>query len=284
MKANKNYKDSVFTMYFREPRRLVEVYNAIEGTNLPLDTPVEINTLEDALYKDKINDISFVLNGEFVVLMEHQSTVNNNMPIRMLMYIARIYEKMIPSRDIYKAAMVKVPTPKFIVLYNGTERYPEHSELRLSDAFIVNNGAPALDVKVDVYNINYGKSKAVVEKSNSLQEYVTFIHYARTERAKGLPQEEAIAVAVKRCIADNVMKEFLSANGSEVVNMLFSEWNMEEALAVRHDEGVEEGRFLTLCELLKSGNLTLSEVLEKTGLDEAAFLAKRKELCPEYAS
>ena len=64
MKANKNLKDSVFSAYFSEDTaRLVELFNALEGTDYPPDTPVEINTLTDVLWMDRINDLSFVLNG-----------------------------------------------------------------------------------------------------------------------------------------------------------------------------------------------------------------------------
>ena len=68
MTANREYKDSVFSSYFGESNaRMVELYNAIENKNYPLDTPVVKNTLEDALYKDRINDLSFVLDGQILV-------------------------------------------------------------------------------------------------------------------------------------------------------------------------------------------------------------------------
>lgn len=86
MKANVNYKDSLFSSFLGEPWRLVEIYNAVEGTSYPPDTAVEINTLTDVLWKDQLNDLSFMLNGQIVVLIEHQSTVNGNMALRMLLY------------------------------------------------------------------------------------------------------------------------------------------------------------------------------------------------------
>ena len=42
------------------------------------------------------------------------------------------------------------------------------------------------------------------------------------------------------CIRNNIMKEFLELHGSEVSNMLLSEWNMDEALEVAKEEGMEE--------------------------------------------
>ena len=95
-KLNRKYKDSVFSSYFGETNaRMVVIYNALENTDYPLDTPVEENTLDDVLYKDRINDLSFILDGKILVLIEHQSTINHNMALRLLLYVGRLYEKII---------------------------------------------------------------------------------------------------------------------------------------------------------------------------------------------
>ena len=280
MKANKKYKDSVFSLYFNDPKKLIEVYNAVEGTNYPLDTKVEINTLEDALFMDRINDISFMLNGELVVLLEHQSTINENMPVRMLMYVARIYEKILSSRDLYKSTRMKIPTPRFIVLYNGNKEYQEHEVQKLSDAFARKDIEFTLDLKVDVININYGKSKEIVERSQSLMEYSTLVHYTKEALKKGMSLNDAIGMAVKKCLAEGIMADFLNTHGSEVENMLFTEWNMEDALAVRYEEGREEGikalvetlkefvsdKTLVSQRVSKKFSITVDEAMEKVKL------------------
>jgi hypothetical protein len=84
-KTNRKFKDSVFTLLFSEKSSLLELYNAIENTNYGCDTDIRITTLDDALFMEQINDISFVIDGKLVVLIEHQSTLNPNMPIRMLL-------------------------------------------------------------------------------------------------------------------------------------------------------------------------------------------------------
>jgi hypothetical protein len=93
MSANREYKSSVFSLLFGEETALRGLYEALEGVALPADLPITINTLEDALFKTKINDISFEAGEKLVVILEHQSTINPNMPLRLLSYIARIYEK-----------------------------------------------------------------------------------------------------------------------------------------------------------------------------------------------
>lgn len=152
MKANKNMKDSVFSAYFsEEPARLVELFNALEGTDYPLDTPVEINTLQDVLWMDRINDLSFVLNDQLLILLEHQSTVNHNMALRSLLYCARLYEKLLPKGAIYRTIQMKLPNPKLIVLYNGTEPCPEHYAEYLSNAFCEKEENPMVNVRVEKY-------------------------------------------------------------------------------------------------------------------------------------
>lgn len=249
-KANRKYKDSVFTMYFKEPARLIELYNSLEGTDLPLDTPIEINTLDDALFKDRINDISFVINGELVVLIEHQSTWNENMPVRLLIYIARIYEKILDKENVYKSTRIPLPTPRFVVLYNGVDENADYVEMKLSDAFIIPEKNPMLELKVDFYNINYGKSPEIMEKCQSLSEYSTFVFYVRENLKKGIPLDEAIASAVKQAVRNDIMKEFLTEHGSEVENMLFEDWDWEQYAATQREEGKAEGKAEMLSEMI----------------------------------
>jgi hypothetical protein len=119
MGSNKRYKDSVFSLLFSDPDTLRELYGAIEGINLPPDIPITINTLEGVLYKSFLNDVSFEIGHRLVVLLEHQSSVNPNMAIRLLMYIARVYEKLTAGQNLYGRKKLIIPRPEFIVLYNG---------------------------------------------------------------------------------------------------------------------------------------------------------------------
>jgi len=88
--ANKNHKSSVFSFLFGQPEILRELYSAITGVDIPADKTININTLTDVLFMKQINDLSFTVDDKIVVLIEHQSTINNNVPVRLLMYIARV--------------------------------------------------------------------------------------------------------------------------------------------------------------------------------------------------
>ena len=240
MPANRTYKDSLFSLYLSDPQRLIEVYNAIANTDYPPDTPVQMNTLEDVLFKNQINDLSFELDNQMVVLIEHQSTVNENMALRLFLYCARVYEKILKRRALYKKKRVMLSVPRFIVLYNGKEDYPEHGEQYLSESYKVKQENPALELKVDIYNINYEKAPEIIARSKSLNDYSLFVHTVKMGVQAGKTFDEAVEDAGVYCIRNNIMKEFLELHGSEVSNMLLSEWNMDEALEVAKEEGMEE--------------------------------------------
>jgi len=245
MPANREYKDSVFSLYLSDPKRLIEIFNAIEGTDYPPDTPVEINTLDDALYKERINDLSFILNNQVLVLVEHQSTVNYNMAIRLLMYVGRLYEKLVKNEVIYRAKPVEIPMPKFVVLYNGKEDLPEYSVQRLSDSYKRINGEKqekvSLELNVEIYNINYDKSPHLLQQSKSLNEYSMFVYQVKEALKYCDGLDTAVAEAIKYCVGNNIMKEFLEANGSEVCNMLFTEWDWDKYIEISKEEAYEDG-------------------------------------------
>ena len=246
MNVNANYKNSVFSLLFGDPDILRELYSAIVGVPLPPDIPIDINTLSDVLYMEQINDISFTVDNRLVVLIEHQSTINPNMPLRLLVYIAHVYEKIVDRTKLYKTKLEKIPTPEFIVLYNGKEPYPDHETLRLSDAFKdacdllgIGNAVQSLELIVQVYNINHGHNAEILKKSRTLDAYSAFIEKVR-EYAQTFTLEDAMKKAVKYCIDNNVLKTFLEIHGSEVFNMLL-EWNLEEAKTAWREEAWEDG-------------------------------------------
>jgi hypothetical protein len=220
--ANRNYKSSVFSSYFSDGERLIEAYNAIEGKDYPKDTAVTINTLEDALFMERVNDISFLLDERLIVLIEHQSTLSENFPVRMLLYVGRLYEKILESDNIYRQRLIKIPKPNFIVLYNGDGEYPDRAELRLSDAFKEADIPDLLELKVHVYNINRGRNEAILRRSKSLGDYAAFIGRVKENKTKRLSLAEAVREAISYCRKNGIMEAFLETHGSEVENMLFT--------------------------------------------------------------
>jgi predicted transposase YdaD len=249
MEANVKFKDNMFSKLFSDPDILRELYCALENVSLPLDIPVTINTLNDVLIIDKVNDVSFEIGGKIVVLIEHQSTINLNMPLRLLIYIARIYEKMVKDKKIYAAKKVRLPTPELYVFYNGEAPYPEEVTLKLSDSFeklsALGLGLPekgfALELEAKVININKGKNMELARKCKTLAGYSVFVDKVREYLKAGMTLEEALKKAFEYCLENDILKEFFEKNATEVMDMLMTEWNMDTALAVRYEEGHEDG-------------------------------------------
>ncbi|MCL2025885.1 MAG: Rpn family recombination-promoting nuclease/putative transposase [Leptospirales bacterium] len=260
MSVNKKYKDSLFRSIFNNEINLLELYNAIMGTNYKDWSIIEINTLTDVLFAAMKNDISFNVNKKMVILIEHQSTINENMPLRMLSYIADIYEKMTDER-IYKNSLIKIPEPKFIVLYNGTSPFPKEKYLKLSDAFekIDSNSSISLDLIARVININKEYNPELMRRSKTLDGYATFVAKVR-EYEKEYPFEEAVKLAVKYCMENGILVDYFKQNSTEVVNM-FTEYNVDIAMKVAREEGIEKGQNHIL-ELMAQG-LSYEEIKKK---------------------
>jgi hypothetical protein len=240
VKTNRNHKDSVFTRLFGKKSNLLELYNAVSGKNYPESTEIKIITLSNVLFMEQLNDICFVIDGKLVVLVEHQSSINENMCLRMLIYIGREYEKITNSRDLYREKMLKIPSPEFIVLYNGKEEFPDYKEMKLSDSFAIKNDTCFLELVAKVYNINKGRNAEIASRSPALDGYETFIAAIKSNLSSmSLP--EAVKLAVRSCISKNILLSFLKEHASEVENMLLTEWNMADALDVRYEEGMATG-------------------------------------------
>jgi hypothetical protein len=255
-KANREYKNSVFVALCEDKERLVEIYNAVSNKNYPPDAALKIVTLEDVLFLGRRNDVAFLMEDRLVVLMEHQSTVCENMPVRLLIYIGLVYEKWFNADEkirhaVYGTKLLKIPKPEFYVLYNGKTAFPERKELKLSDAFREipesekNIGLEGLggflELTVTVCNINPGFNEEMLEKSKTLSGYVFFVNLARQHTDAGCELEEAIRRAVGECIEKGILADFLQDNSVGVINMLTAEFKLEDALQVWKEEGIEEG-------------------------------------------
>jgi hypothetical protein len=275
MAANREVKSSLFAFLFGEPQKARELYEAVTGVKLPEGAEISINTLEGVIFRNRFNDLSFEVGNRLIVIIEHQSSLCPNMPTRLLFYISRLYEQITKDRALYGKTAVKLPEPEFFVLYNGPDPCPDEYEMKLSDLFesAGDLGVPAreplLQLTAKVYNINSGHNPDKMRQSRTLGGYAVFIdkvgehllEIAGTRKVSELTLDErkiAMAKAVRWCIAHDILKEILEIHGSEVVNMLFEEWNMDTALAVERREGREEGR---LEGRLEGREKTITEIL-----------------------
>ncbi|HJA93321.1 MAG TPA: hypothetical protein H9717_09465 [Candidatus Eisenbergiella merdipullorum] len=233
--ANRKHKDSVFRMLYSRKEELLPLYNALNGTDYQDPGQLEVTTLENAIYMNMKNDVSFLLDAE-MMLYEHQSTWNPNMPLRDLFYISRLLEKYVSGESLYASTLIKLPAPHFVVFYNGSQDAPEDLTLRLSDAFEGRKGypqerkEPELELKVRFLNINRGHNEGLMKRCRTLREYSEFVSRIRQYADGETAIEEAVDRAVTECIAEGILADFLRSQRAEVIAMSIFEYNEEEEL------------------------------------------------------
>ena len=266
-KINRNFKASVFTHLFAEPENERGLYNAFSPTAMPPDAPVVDLTLTDVLYKDRVNDLAFSVGGKLACFFEAQSTLNENMALRYLIYCGRVYEKLIDNDEIYNEARVAIPPPEFYVLYSGDKPFPERVAYRLSDSYaILPGGAKALELVVTAYNINPGFNDDIVAKDENLHGYVIFTAKARKFEQSGMERGVAVKAAAEECIKEGILKEYLENNASEVINMLAQEWDWDKAMEVNARNAVREAE--------KRAKAKLESIVADKDAEIAALKAK----------
>ena len=199
---------------------------------------LQVTTLENAIFIKMKNDVSFIIDSD-MCLYEHQSTYCPNMPLRGFLYFADLYKKYIKDVELSTRKLIRIPAPHYVVFYNGTERKEEEFEQRLSTAF-EDDKEGCIELKVRTININYGHNKELLEKCKTLAGYSYFVAKIRSNLER-MPLEEAVTAAVEECIRENVLREFLLEQKSEVIAMSIYEYNEEYARKTFFEEGQESG-------------------------------------------
>ena len=252
-KTNRNYKDSVFVDLFAHDitakENFISLYNALHGTNLDVKTTdVQSVMLERVLYMKYYNDIAMLIDGKIVILIEHQSTINKNMPFRFLEYIARIYEKITTKDEKFGRKLVKLPVPEFYVFYNGKDDYPTENIMKLSDAFMqldgklknqLENANYPLEISVKVININVDKENPILKRCEALKEYAEFIEQVRFNIENDV--HEPFTNAIKEAIKKGFLSDYLNRKSTEVQNMLLAEYDYDTDIAVQRKEAFDDG-------------------------------------------
>lgn len=254
-KLNTKYKDRLFRLIFKEKKELLELYNAVNGSDYTNPDELKITTIDDVVYMGMKNDLSFII-GDIMNIYEHQSTFSPNLPLRGLFYFAAVYREYVEpiKQKLYTESALYIPFPQYIVFYNGTKEMPERQELKLSDIFVgnVKGKTPALECTAVVLNINLGKNKELMERCRILKEYAQFIAMVRRYLVKDMEREEAVERAVDDCIRNEILSDILRKNRNEVVEMILEEWDeneyreylKEESWNEGHEAGIEDGKKL----------------------------------------
>ena len=283
VKVKRNHKDTLFRMIFSTRENLLSLYNAVNHSHYTDASELEIVTLKNAVYMNMKNDQAFLLDMQ-LNLYEHQSTWNPNMPLRFLMYVAKEYQMLVRNQTLYASALVKVPTPHFVVFYNGETEQEAETILRLSHSFQQKTDKPELELMVRVLNINLDKKQEVLEACQLLKEYMLLVNKIRryTDEYKDINQ--AVEQAVTECIEENILADFLRKNRAEAIEMCIFEYDdkreKELIRKAEYSEGMKEGerigreagkkeeaeRIFKIYQLFRA-NYTENQIKEKLGMN-----------------
>ena len=252
--ANRQYKDTVFRMLFSEKENLLSLYNAVTGSTYQNADDLKIVTLENAIYMGMKNDLAFMLETN-IYLYEHQSTLNPNIPLRDLIYIGIEYQQYVDDKSLYSSRLQKIPAPKFMVFYNGTDAVDDRVELRLSNAYEHLAGEPDLELKVLMLNVNEGHNKELMEQCQTLKEYAIYVARVRKYTSE-MNLNDAVARAIDECIKEGILVEFLRKNRSEVkmVSILEydKEWEEKKLRKAEYEAGKEDGKSEGITEIIQN--------------------------------
>ncbi|MBP5438567.1 MAG: hypothetical protein J6Y30_11375, partial [Treponema sp.] len=255
---NREYKDRLFKAIFgrnteESKRWRLELYNALNGTSYTDPDALKVNTIENVIYITMRNDISFLLDSE-MNLYEQQSTRNPNMPLRGLMYFAQLYQIYLTERgkSLLSSKLVKIPTPKFIVFYNGSENEGCRWNLKLSDSFMREDKSGSFEWTADVINMNpkcgldsgldnkQRKCRLPLQKNcEALYDYIRYVYRIKENRRSGMSKADAVGEAVEWAIREGLLDGFFKKQKAEVTGMSLTEFDEEEFKRVCREDGYE---------------------------------------------
>ncbi len=295
--VNRKYKDSLFFFVFgreENKRYLLDLYNALrEGEEAPIVdvNELELNTIESVIYLGRKNDVSFLIDSE-MNLYEHQSTYNPNMPLRGVIYWSALMEKWLEKhgkKRFYRRTLLRIPTPKHIVFYNGVEERPAIEEMRLSNAFI--KPTDGYEWKVVVYNLNAGYNDTLLQKCQPLHEYAEFNENVQKNVASGMFLKDAVDAAFEVAEHGECLGSFFRQHRAEVTNMILETFDEKEYIDMVREEGREDGlregresgikeghasglqagKVQTLLGLVHDGLLEINVAAERAGISTEEF-------------
>ena len=288
----RDYKSSLFVNMFgrnvNAKEHFLSLYNAIHDTNFKIgEVEIKPVTLENVVYNNIENDVSMEINDSIVVLAEHQSTINNNMPFRCLEYLVAHYNRFFTDNDKYNTKEIKLPRPECYVFYNGDDAFPQEKIMRLSDAFKKIKRTTSLkdlpeslslDLSVKIYNINKEANHPILQKCEALLAYSNFTEYARIGKRNG--EKNPPKYALDKCKHENLLTEYFNNLSKEEQSMIFGEWDQEKFIEVQKKIAAEDRSIANAKNLLKLG-VSSETIAQGCSLPLEQVLALKEELSRE---
>lgn len=273
----KKFKDSVFTYLFKQPEYTKQLYSVLhpEDTDVK-DSDFKIVTIENVLTIGQYNDFGVQVKDKLILLVEAQSTFSENIPLRMLMYLANTYKEYVEEHELslYRKARVKIPKPELYVVYTGNDKNVPDT-LKLSDMFS-GTGSVELSVKVLVDS----------DDGDILDQYIEFSKICDSQIQKYGRTQEAIDETFRICLSKNILKPFLESRQKEVHDIMTTLFDQEKIWEIElknvAKENREEGAIMQLCSLVHRGLISLATGISESHMSETDFIGHMKKLYPDF--
>ena len=300
LNQKRDYKSSLFVNMFgrnvNAKEYFLSLYNAIHDTDFKIgEVEIKPVMLDNVVYNNIENDVSMEINGSIVVLAEHQSTINNNMPFRCLEYLVAHYNRFFTENEKYNTKEIKLPRPECYVFYNGDAEFPQEKVMKLSDAFKDIKESPnlkdlpeslSLDLTVKVYNINKDANHPILKKCEALLAYSNFTEYARIGKQRG--EKNPPKYALDKCKKGSLLTDYFKNLSKEEQSMIFGEWDQEKFIEVQkrisYEDGENDNKIANAKNLLQKSNLSSEMIAECCSLPLEQVLALKEELASEPVS
>ncbi len=248
MEVNRQHKDRLFRLLFGQEENksnILSLYNALRGTSYTDVDLIELTTIDDAVYIGMKNDVSFIIDS-YMPLWEQQSTYNPNMPIRGFMYYAKLYDSYISRirRSLYGTTRIMLPTPQYVILYNGDEERPCIEKLKLSDSFTDKSVSSEYEWTATAYNLNDKRNQKLLDACKPLSDYMYVVEHIKESWQSNLSKEDALKAvdnAIKECIQKGVLPEFLIKHRAEVIDVCLTEFDEKKYAETLIADGMEKG-------------------------------------------
>jgi hypothetical protein len=269
----RTFKDRAFRKLFSNINLVKQLVAAIFFTSIDEIKKIEFNTLSSPIFKSYQNDISVIVNDRLIILLEHQSTYNKNLRIKLMAYKADLITDYIQINniDIHSSKDIIIPDVSNCVIYSGDRIHTDiinlESDFKFNSEFEQSKTSDA----VTIYNISEGFNKTLKEKCEPLKHFATFLDKIKTNSLdKKLTPALAISKSIKECIKDGILVDFLSSNQRRVIKMYLKATDYEEEIK---QEGITEGMEKGIEKGIKIGEEKGIKIGEEKGKRKGLFNA-----------
>ena len=160
-----------------------------------------------------------------------------------------------------------IPTPYFVVFYNGVEKRPEFECMRLSDSYLHKTDKPGLELVCNVYNINFRYNQDLLERSEVLRGYSFFIDQVRQKQLEGFELQQALEYAIKECISRHVLEDFFRNRKEEVMSVMTLDFTHERVQELIREESYADGKADGIAEGERNGEIKGERVGKRIVVD-----------------